>query len=422
MAVAERPDAGVATAVDAAAEPRGGFNTFRSLGYRDYRLLWIGTLFASSAQWVQQITVGWVAYDLTHSAFMLGVVNGARALPLLFLAPFGGVAADRIERKALMLWTQVMLLIASVIMAAVVISGAVQVWHLIVYMMITGVAWAFNNPVRQSVVPNLVPRADLMNALALNSVGFNITRIIGPTVAGILVVEVGPGENFLIQAVAYVGMAALVMPMVIPPMKRATDVSVRENLVEGATYVWRNPTLRTMLILALVPMVVGLPYTALMPIFAKEVLHSGARGYGLLMSAVGVGAVIGTLTLATLGSVERKGLLVLGAIFMLGASLVAFSLSRSFELSLVLMVITGAAQMVYMTTNQTVLQLMIPDEMRGRVMGIYMLNQGLVPFGSLMAGALADVTSAPTAVLIMGSLVSLLALAFALRAKEMQTA
>jgi MFS family permease len=208
----------------------------------------------------------------------------------------------------------------------------------------------------------------------------------------------------------------------VPAMKRATDVSVRENLTEGATYVWRNPTLRTMLILALVPMVIGLPYTALMPIFAKEVLHSGARGYGLLMSAVGVGAVIGTLTLATLGNVKRKGLLVLGAIFMLGASLVAFSLSRSFELSLVLMVVTGAAQMVYMTTNQTVLQLMIPDEMRGRVMGIYMLNQGLVPFGSLMAGALADATSAPTAVLVMGCLVSLLALAFALRAKEMHTA
>jgi MFS family permease len=205
-------------------------------------------------------------------------------------------------------------------------------------------------------------------------------------------------------------------------LKRATEVSVRENLVEGASYVWKNPTLRSMLMLALVPMVIGLPYTALMPIFAKEVLHSGAGGYGLLMSAVGLGAVIGTLTLATLGSVRHKGVVVLAAIFMLGASLIAFSLSRSFELSLVLMVVTGAAQMVYMTTNQTVLQLIIPDEMRGRVMGIYMLNQGLVPFGSLMAGALADVTSAPTAVLIMGILVCLLALAFAARAKEMREA
>ncbi|HLF78942.1 MAG TPA: MFS transporter [Dehalococcoidia bacterium] len=420
MAVAERRSVAVEPAGDA--ESRGRFNTFRSLRYRDYRLLWIGTLFASSAQWVQQITVGWVAYQLTGSAFMLGAVNGARALPLLFLAPFGGVAADRIDRKQLMLWSQVLLLVSSVIMAAIVLSGAVEVWHLIVYMMVTGVAWAFNNPVRQSVVPNLVPRADLMNALALNSVGFNITRIIGPTVAGILVVQLGPGENFLIQAVAYVGMAALVLPMAVPAMKRATDVSVRENLMDGATYVWQNPMLRSMLLLALVPMVIGLPYTALMPIFAKEVLDSGAGGYGLLMSAVGLGAVIGTLTLATLGSVKHKGFVVLGAIFMLGASLIAFSLSRSFELSLVLMVITGAAQMVYMTTNQTVLQLMIPDEMRGRVMGIYMLNQGLVPFGSLMAGALADVTSAPTAVLIMGSMVCLLALAFAARAKEMRAA
>jgi MFS family permease len=422
VAVAERRGAGLEAREAGAEETRGRFDTFRSLRYRDYRLLWIGTLFASSAQWVQQITVGWVAYQLTGSAFMLGAVNGARALPLLFLAPFGGVAADRIDRKSLMLWSQVLLMVASLVMAAVVLAGMVEVWHLIAYMMITGVAWAFNNPVRQSVVPNLVPRTDLMNALALNSVGFNITRIIGPTVAGILVVQVGPGENFLIQAIAYVGMAALVLPMVIPPMKRATDVSVRENLKEGASYVWRNPTLRSMLLLALVPMVIGLPYTALMPIFAKDVLDSGAGGYGLLMSAVGVGAVLGTLTLATLGNVRHKGFVVLGAIFILGATLIAFSLSRSFELSLALMVITGAAQMVYMTTNQTVLQLIIPDEMRGRVMGIYMLNQGLVPFGSLMAGALADATTAPTAVMIMGSLVCAMALAFAFKAKEMRAA
>jgi MFS family permease len=421
VAVAERPAIAEAAA-GSQGENRGRFNTFRSLHYRDYRLLWIGTLFASSAQWVQQITVGWLAYQLTGSAFMLGAVNGARALPLLFLAPLGGVAADRVDRKALMFWSQIMLLVSSVAMAAVVLTGQVQVWHLLAYMAITGVAWAFNNPVRQSVVPNLVPREDLMNALALNSVGFNITRIIGPTIAGILIAEVGAGENFLIQAGAYVAMAAIVIPMAIPAMKRATDTSVRENLKDGASYVWRNATLRTMLVLALVPMVIGLPYTALMPIFAKEVLHSGASGYGLLMSAVGVGAVIGTLTLASIGNVRRKGLVVLGAIFMLGASLIAFSLSRSFELSLVLLVVTGAAQMVYLTTNQTVLQLLIPDEMRGRVMGIYMLNQGLVPFGSLLAGALADATSAPTAVFVMGSLVCLMATAFALRAREMREA
>ena len=420
MAVAEGP--AIAEAVAGSQASRGGLNTFRSLHYRDYRLLWIGTLFASSAQWVQQITVGWLAYQLTGSAFMLGAVNGARALPLLFLAPFGGVAADRVDRKALMFWTQILLMVSSVAMAAIVLAGHVQVWHLLAYMAITGVAWAFNNPVRQSVVPNMVPREDLMNALALNSVGFNITRIVGPTIAGILIAEVGAGENFLIQAAAYVAMAAIVIPMYIPAMKRATDASVRENLKDGANYVWRHATLRTMLVLALVPMVIGLPYTALMPIFAKEVLHSGAGGYGLLMSAVGVGAVIGTLTLASFGTVQRKGLVVLGAIFMLGASLIAFSLSRSFELSLVLMVVTGAAQMVYMTTNQTVLQLLIPDEMRGRVMGIYMLNQGLVPFGSLLAGALADATSAPTAVLIMGILVCFMAAAFALRAREMREA
>jgi MFS family permease len=408
--VAERPPGG------------GRFQTFRSLRYRDYRLLWIGTLFASSAQWVQQITVGWLAYQLTGSATMLGAVNGVRALPLLVLAPFGGVAADRFERKALMLWTQVLLLVASVVMAGVILAGMVRVWHLIIYMMITGVAWAFNNPVRQAIVPNLVPRHDLMNALALNSVGFNVTRIVGPTIAGLLIAWLGAGENFLIQAVAYAGMALMVVPMTVPAVKRATGVSVRESLSDGASYVWGSPILRTMLLLALVPMVLALPYMALMPIFAQEVLDSGAGGYGLLMSAGGIGAVVGTLTLASFNSVSRKGPIVLGGIFVLGLSLMLFALSRSFELSLLLMVVAGAAQMVYMTTNQTILQLIVPDEFRGRVMGIYMLNMGFVPFGSLMAGGLADLTSAPTAVLIMGLSTCLMAAGFAAFSKDMRAA
>ena len=417
VAVADAPDTGV----EAPEEQQGRGGTFRSLKHRDYRLLWIGTLFASAAQWIQQVTVGWLVYELTESAFLLGAVNGFRALPLLLLAPLGGVAADRVERKNLMQWTQLLLLVSSVIMAAVIFVGELRLWHLFAFTLLTGVAWAFNNPVRQSIVPNLVPKHDLMNALALNSAGFNVTRIVGPSIGGFMIAHMGGGENFALQALFYVCVITMVVPMAIPALQRTgAVVSVRENLSEGIRYVWKHDTLRTQLMLAMVPVILAFPYMALMPIFADDVLGQGARGFGLMGSAVGVGAVLGTLTLASLSNVQHKGHLLLGAIFVLGVSLIMFALSRSFALTLVILAVTGAAQMVYLTTNQTILQLIVPDNLRGRVMGIYMLSQGMMPLGGLLGGALAEFTSAPTAVLIMGALVCLMAVVFAFRAPDLR--
>ncbi len=423
-AAAAKPDPlSVATAVVSAPvmdDDRSG-GTFRSLQHRDYRLLWIGTLFTSAGQWIQQITVGWLTYELTSSAFLLGAVNGFRALPLLFFAPLGGVAADRVERKLLMQMTQVGLLIASAIMAIVVFSGQLQLWHLFAFTFITGIAWAFNNPVRQSVVPALVPKHDLMNALALNSAGFNVTRIIGPTIGGVMIAHLGGGENFTLQSTFYIGVIAMVGMMTIPAIaNRKAVVSVRENLTEGFSYVMRHPQLRIQLALAFVPTVLAFPYMALMPIFAKDVLGAGASGYGILSSAVGVGAVVGTLALATMRNVERKGYLMLAAVMILGASLILFSLSRSLEISCLILMVTGAAQMAYLTTNQTILQLTIDDEMRGRVMGIYMLSQGMMPLGGLIGGGLADFTSAPTAVFILGTCVCVMAVTFFAFARELR--
>jgi len=393
---------------------------FRSLKYRDYRLLWISTLFTSAGQWFQQITVGWLVYQMTGSAFLLGAINGFRALPLLLLAPFGGVAADRVERKFLLQSTSVLAFVASAILTVIIFVGELKLWHLFAFTLITGVVWAFNNPVRQSIVPNLVPKHDLMNALALNSAGFNITRILGPALAGVILGLLGSWENFGLQTLAYVGVLLMVLPMTIPATNRANTVSVRENLSEGMKYVWTHKTLRTQLILAFVPTILAFPYMALMPIFAKEVLGRGEGGYGMMGSAIGVGAVLGTLGLASLTNVKRRGMVVLVSIFVLGASLMAFALSRSFELSLVILALTGASQMIYLTTNQTILQLTVPDELRGRVMGIYMLSQGMMPFGGLMGGALAEFTSAPIAVFSLGTMVCLMALLFMVQAKELR--
>jgi MFS family permease len=398
-----------------AARPRWAFagavdQTFRSLRHRNYRLLWFGTFFSGCALWIQTATLGWLTYDLTGSAVLLGAVNGIRSLPLLVLGPFGGVAADRFDRRKLLLTTQLTLLVTTLAFATLIATGQLQVWHIFAYTLLTGVAWAFNMPVRQSLVPMLVPRIDLMNAVALNSAMFNFSRILGPTVAGLLIAALGPGENFFIQAAAYLGVVIMVLQMRIEPSTRKAVTSVGANLLEGARFIWDNPTLRAQIFLALVPVVIALPYNALLPIFASDVLQVGPQGLGLLMAAQGLGAVAGTLTLASLKNVERKGLVVLVAVFCLGLFLALFALSRIYLLSLVLLVLIGATQMLYFTTNQALIQLSTPDELRGRVMGVYMLNQGLVPFGSLFAGVLAGLLGAPDAVLLMGLLVAGLAL------------
>jgi MFS family permease len=401
-----RPASGDTTVADAPIAPArtSRIQTFASLRHRNYRLLWSSSIFSSSGQWIQQTTVGWLTYDVTGSAFLLGAINGFRSLPLLLLGPMGGVAADRVDRKRLMLFTQVFLVILTAIFATIVITGNAHFWNILVFTLLTGVAWAFMMPVRQSLVPNLVPREDIANAIALNSAGVNITRIVGPSLAGIMIAVISIGGNFYIQSLAYVGVSLMVLMIHVPPLTRARqDVSALKNLSEGAQYVWGRPSLRAQLSLGLIPPILCLPYTSMMPVFAQDVLHVGPEKFGLMMAVPGIGALLGTLTIATLGNVQRKGVILFLSLSGVGLSLIAFSLSRSFPLSLFLLMFVGACQMTYFTTNQTLIQLMTPDEFRGRVMGIFMLNQGLMPLGSLFAGALAEFAGAPFAIALMGA-------------------
>ncbi|MCK9485122.1 MAG: MFS transporter [Dehalococcoidia bacterium] len=400
----------------------GGISTFRSLRHRNYRLLWIGTLFSSSGLWLQQVTINHLAFALSGSSFVVGLANGARSVPLLALGPVGGVMADRYDKKRLMLSTQVAQMVTTFIFAIIIIGGWVQIWHLVVFGLVSGVAWALNMPVRQSVVPTVVPREDMMNAMALNSAGFNITRIVGPAAAGIMIATVGAGENFLIQSVAYLCVAITVAQLALPASRsvaRATG-SVRANLGEGARYVWGHATLRTQMTLAFVPVVIALPYISILPQFNEVNMGGDATTFGLMMAAPGIGAVAATLVLASMANLERKGVLLMAAIFCLGLTLIGLALSPNLWVALPVLVLVGATQMAYMTTNQTILQLSIPDEYRGRVMGIWMLNQGLLPLGSLFSGTMADVFDAPTALIVMGSLVSVMAVIFFFRASTIR--
>jgi MFS transporter, DHA1 family, staphyloferrin A biosynthesis exporter len=386
--------------------------TFSSLRHLDFRYLCAGTFMMSAGQWIQQVTLGWLVYELTGSSMLLGVLNGLRALPFLVTGPMAGVAADRMDRKKLLLRTQWVLIGTAVIMGAVVASPLLHAWHIFVFTLITGIAWTFSEPVRQSMIPSVVPKADLGNAIALNSGGFNLMKIIGPALGGAMIALFGAAGNFFVQAIAYVGVLLMIYLMHVPPTpSEARRSSAMANLKEGFAYVWSTPAVLALMTLAYVPRVFAVPYQTLMPVFQKDVLGVGPEGLGLLMAAPGLGAVLAVLMLASAGNrLKRQGLFLVGSIIVLGLFLIVFSQITSFTLALISLVAVGIFQMLFLASTSTLLQLIVPDQLRGRVMSLYMLDRGFMPAGALFAGVTAHFIGAPLTVATMGAAVIVLAL------------
>jgi predicted MFS family arabinose efflux permease len=401
----------------ASSPQRFRLKTFTSLRHLDYRYLWTGTLMMSAGQWVQQVTLGWLLYDLTGNSMLLGALNGLRAIPFLVTGPMAGVAADRMDRRKLLLRTQWVLIITAIAMGALVASPFLHVSHIFVFTLITGVAWSFTEPVRQSMIPSLVPKEDLVNAIALNSGGFNLMKVAGPALGGAMIALFGASGNFFVQSVAYVGVLIMIYLMHIPDnAPDARRASAMANLKEGFAYVWSTPAVLALMILAYVPRVFAVPYQTLMPVFQKDVLGVGPDGLGMLMAAPGVGALIAVLTLASLANrLKRQGLFLVGSIVILGFFLILFSQVRSFPLALATLVIAGAFQMFFLASTATILQLLVPDELRGRVMSLYMLDRGFMPVGALFAGVTAHFIGAPSTVATMGAIVIVLAIFVAWR-------
>jgi predicted MFS family arabinose efflux permease len=396
---------------------RARFHTFSSLRHLDYRYLWSGTLMMSAGQWVQQVTLGWLLYDLTGNSMLLGALNGLRAVPFLVTGPMAGVAADRMDRRKLLLRTQWILIITALAMGALVASPYLHVAHIFIFTLITGVAWSFTEPVRQSMIPSVVPKEDLVNAIALNSGGFNLMKVIGPALGGALIALFGAAGNFFVQSIAYIGVLVMIYLMHIPKaLSEARHSSAIANLKEGFAYIWSTPAILALLTLAYVPRIFAVPYQTLMPVFQKDVLKVGPDGLGMLMAAPGVGAVIAVLTLASLSNrLRRQGLFLVGSIVVLGLFLILFSQVRVFSLALLTLVIAGAFQMFFLASTATILQLLVPDELRGRVMSLYMLDRGFMPIGALFAGTAAHFIGAPSTVAVMGVIVIVLALFVAWR-------
>ncbi|MBP6964248.1 MAG: MFS transporter [Armatimonadetes bacterium] len=372
------------------------FDAFR---YRNYRLYWTGIVLSAIGSWVQNTAQGWLVYDLTHSSLMLGTVGFLGALPVTLLTLLAGVLADRVDRRRLLFLTQTVLMASAFMMGLLTSYGVIAVWHVMVLATMSGFASAFDMPVRQSVVPTLVGKRHIMNAIALNSTAFNSARIVGPALAGILVPAIGLGKCFYFNSASYLAMIAAVALIRIESFRKPDDEQgIWADFRGGLSYVRHNKTVRTLVCLAAVPSLFAMPYAMLMPVFAEDILGVGIRGLGLLMSSVGVGGLTAALTLAMLSKSERKGLILTTATLLLPVMLVLFANSRHFALSQVFLVGLGFSNLMYLASTNSLIQTVVPDELRGRVVSAYMFAfVGMGPIGQLMMGAVAQAVGAPAA-------------------------
>jgi MFS family permease len=378
---------------------------FRSLSHRNYRLFFSGQGLSLVGTWMQQIAVSWLVYRLTSSALMLGVVGFASRIPTFLLAPAAGVLVDRWNRHRTLVITQVLSLTQALVLAILVLTGTVQVWQVVCLTLVLGIINAFDVPVRQSFVVDMIGRRqDLGNAIALNSSMVNGARLVGPSLAGILIAAVGEGICFLVNAVSFLAVIVSLLLMTdIPKRPKTLHVHFLRGLKEGFAYAFGFAPIRSLLLLLALVSLMGMSYMVLMPVFAREILHGGAHTYGFLMGATGVGALAGALFLASRKTVLGLGRIIVIASGIFGAGLIGLSFTRILIVSLVFMMIIGFGMMVQMASTNTVIQTIVEEDKRGRVMSFYaMAFMGMTPFGSLLAGSLADSIGVPYTVFFGG--------------------
>jgi MFS family permease len=376
----------------------------RALRHRNFQLFFAGQLISLIGTWMQTVAQSWLVYRMTNSALLLGTVGFSSQIPVFLMAPIGGIVADRFNRRRVVIATQIASMILAGILAALTLTHRIQVWQIMVLAAGLGVVNAFDIPARQAFLIDMVGREDLMNAIALNSSMFNGARIIGPAVAGILVASIGEGWCFFANAVSYIAViAGLLLMRIEHPVKLATKGSPLENVLEGFAYAKNTGPIRAILLLLGLVSFVGMPYTVLMPVFADKILHGGARALGVLMCSTGVGALLGAASLAARVGVRGLGRLIAICSAGFGLSLVLFAFSRIFWLSAVLLLPVGFCMMVQMASSNTLIQSMVPDHLRGRILAVYsMMFMGMAPFGALSAGAIAHHIGAPWTVAVGG--------------------
>ena len=390
---------------------------FRALRHRNFRLFFCGQIISLIGTWMQNIAQAWLVYRLTKSSLLLGLVGFAGQIPVFLFATLGGVFADRHSRHRTVIATQTASLILAFILSALTLLEHIQVWEVMVLAALLGVVNAFDIPARQAFIIEMVVPEDLINAIALNSAMFNGARILGPAVAGITVAAIGEGWCFFANGVSYIAViVGLLLMHVTPRAREARAGSGLQSILAGFRFAVHTGPIRALLLLLGLVSVTGMPYAVLMPIFADKILNTGARGLGVLMGSTGIGALAATLALAARREVHGLGRWVRYASAGFGASLVLFSFSRSYPLSVLLLLPAGFCMLLQMSSSNTLIQTMVPDALRGRIMAVYsMMFMGMAPFGALSAGAMAKVLGAPITVAIGGATCVLGSFVFAVK-------
>jgi MFS family permease len=377
----------------------------RALRHRNYRLFFAGQSLSLVGTWITRIATSWLVYRLTGSALLLGVVGFCGQIPTLFLAPVAGVFVDRWNRHRVLVVTQVLSMLQSFALAALALAGIITVEEVLGLQVLQGIINAFDTPARQAFVVSMIEdRADLPNAIALNSSMVNVSRILGPSIGGVLIAAVGEGWCFLVDGVSYLAVIASLLAMRVPARTGARGESrVIDELRAGLRYVTGFEPIGTALLLLAIVSTMGMPYTVLMPAVAAKLLHGGPHTLGLLMTAAGVGALFGAIYLASRPSVLGLGRVIAGATALFGGGLVAFGCSRALWLSLLILPLIGAGFMVSLAATNTLIQTITEEHLRGRVMAFYtMAFLGTAPLGSLLAGVLADRIGEPLTIIAGG--------------------
>jgi len=381
-----------------------GLVPFASSGYR---FLFAGTTLTMAGYFAQVVAQGWLIYDLTGSPTWLGIVSFANGIPMLLLALPAGVIVDRFDRRRMLVLAQACTAAVAFVLTSLIATGLVEAWHVALLSFLGGSFFVLIIPARQALLHTTLERSALGAAIALNSAGTNFGRVIGPSVAGVLIAVLGAGAAFGIQGLMFVGalVCALLLPVtasVVRPRQR----SPLQSLLEGVRYVWHDPVVLALMLLQAIPAFLIMPYNQLLPIFARDILFAGPGGLGTLMTVMGVGSVLGSVVIVLLPP-RRQSILLFASLICLSLLLVAFSASTSLLLSIGIMGLVGIAQAIYLATNNTLVQLMVPDALQGRVMSVYMMTWGLMPLGALPQGILADWFGAP---IVMGGTGALSAL------------
>jgi MFS family permease len=396
--------------------PTGLRRVAAAFTYRDFRVLWIGACTSSIGTWMQSVAENWLVWSLTHSSFFLGLDAFLQQLPIMLFTLIGGVAADRRDRRRMLLASQYVQMTCAFTLALLVFFKVVQIWHILTLSFITGFAQAFGGPAYQSLIPSLVDKKDLPNAIALNSIQFNLARVIGPLLAGAALAAFGMVSCFTLNGLSFVAVIISLLALRVRHIPVVTTERVITQLRGGLSFVRHHQTLLSLTMLAFATTFFGTPLLTLLPVFVQTVFHQGVGDYSRMMAFSGAGAVCGALVVAWLGRFRRMGTIALLVQILFGLLIVAFAVSRMLWLSDLILFLSGAGLMVVFSTITSLVQLTAPNEMRGRVMSIFMLAfRGGMPLGALVAGYLAGVWSAPATLVMNGVLLAVVAVYFLAR-------